>query len=144
MLKEFRDFAIKGNVVDLAVGIIIGTAFGKIVSSLVGDVIMPPLGMLIGKVDIKDKFIPLTTEAEKFTTVKAAMDAGAPILKWGMFVTTVIDFLLVAFAVFMVVQLITRLRPPPPPAPPSTKDCPACAMPVPVKAVKCGHCQSAV
>ena len=142
MLKEFRDFAVKGNVVDLAVGIIIGAAFGKIISSLVGDVIMPPLGLLIGKVDIKDKFIPLSTEAEKFTSVKAAMDAGAPVLRWGMFVTTVIDFLLVAFAVFMVVKLVTRMRPPPPPAPPSTKDCPMCAMPVPMNAVKCGHCQS--
>lgn len=144
MLKEFKAFAIKGNVVDMAVGVVIGAAFGAIVTSLVNDVMMPPLGLLIGKVDFKEKFIPLSADAEKYVTVKAATDAGAPILKYGMFLNTCINFLIVAFAVFIAVKLISKLLPPPPPPPPAMKDCPQCAMPVPVKAVKCGHCQSSL
>lgn len=142
MFKEFKDFAVKGNVVDMAVGVIIGAAFGGIVTSLVNDVIMPPIGILVGKVDFKDKFIPLSDEAMRFTSSKAAMDAGAPILRWGMFLNTLINFLFVAGAIFLVVKFINRLRPPAPPPPAATKDCPMCAMAVPIKAVKCGHCQS--
>ncbi len=115
MLKEFKEFAIKGNVVDMAVGVIIGAAFGKIVTSLVADIIMPPLGLLIGKVDFKDKFLPLNEEAAKALSLKDAADKGLPVLRYGVFLNSVIDFLLVAMAIFIVIKLIAKLRPPAPP-----------------------------
>lgn len=108
VLQEFREFAVKGNAVDLAVGLILGAAFGKIVSSLVDDVIMPPIGYLLGKVDFSDLFITLT--GDSYPTVQAAKDAGAPVIGYGMFVNTVINFLIVAFAVFMLVKWINHLR----------------------------------
>lgn len=108
ILKEFREFAVKGNAVDLAVGLILGAAFGKIVSSLVDDVIMPPIGYLLGKVDFSDLFITLT--GDSYPTVQAAKEAGAPVIGYGMFVNTVINFLIVAFAVFMLVKWINHLR----------------------------------
>jgi large conductance mechanosensitive channel len=140
MLKEFREFAIKGNAVDLAVGVIIGAAFGKIVSSLVADIVMPPIGMLLGKVDFSNLFLNLT--GTHYNSLKEAKDAGAATLNYGVFLNNVLDFLIVAFSVFLIVRQINRLRGPAPAPPPATKDCPSCLMAIPLKATKCGHCTS--
>lgn len=144
MLKEFKEFAMRGSVLDLAVGVIIGAAFGKIVASLVDDVLMPPLGRLIGHVDFSNLFLSLSEK--HFETLAAAKAAGAPTLNYGNFINTVINFLIVAFAIFVVVRSVNRWMPKPvAPAPPvTTKDCPQCAMPIPMAAKKCGHCTSAV
>jgi large conductance mechanosensitive channel len=136
VLKEFKAFAMKGNVVDLAVGVIIGAAFGKIVSSLVEDVIMPPIGRLLGHVDFSGLFINL---GEKTYETLAA--ASAPTLNYGIFINAVINFVIVAFAVFMLVQQVSRwTNKPEAPATPTTKDCPQCAMTIPLAAKRCGHC----
>ena len=140
MLKEFREFAIKGNAVDLAVGVIIGAAFGKIVSSLVADIVMPPIGMLLGKVDFSNLFLNLT--GTHYNSLKEAKDAGAATLNYGVFLNNVLDFLIVAFCVFLIVRQINRLRGPAPAPAPATKDCPSCLMAIPLKATKCGHCTS--
>lgn len=146
MLKEFKEFAVKGNVVDMAVGVIIGAAFGKIVTSVVNQVIMPPLGLMTGNVDFSNKGVMLDEKAKALAaqglSVKEIVDKGGSVLQYGAFINTVVDFVLVAIAIFVMVKLISRMRPPPPPPPPATKDCPQCAMPVPVKALKCGHCLS--
>ncbi|HTZ33723.1 MAG TPA: large conductance mechanosensitive channel protein MscL [Methylomirabilota bacterium] len=142
MLKEFKEFAMRGNVLDMAVGIIIGAAFGKIVSSAVDDVIMPPVGRLVGKVDFSNLFINLTP-AKPCETLAACKAAGAATLNFGSFINQVINFLIVAFAVFLLVRAVNRWVPKPPP-PPAMKDCPQCAMPIPAGAKKCGHCTSAV
>ena len=135
MVKEFRDFAMKGNVVDMAVGIIIGAAFGKIVSSLVGDVIMPPIGLLMGNVDFSSLAF----------TLKDATDASPAVtIKYGLFINTIIDFVIVAFAIFMVIKQMNRLKKPAPAPVVTTKDCPHCLMSVPLKATKCGHCTSEI
>src|SRR5712691_8378995 len=129
----------RGNVLDMAVGVIIGAAFGKIVSSLVEDVIMPPIGRLLGPVDFKDLFINLS--GKSFETLKAAKDAGMATLNYGLFLNTVINFLIVAFAVFLLVQQVNRwTKKAEAPAAPTTKDCPQCAMPIPIAARRCGHC----
>ncbi len=141
MLKEFKEFAMRGNVLDLAVGVIIGAAFGKIVSSLVDDMLMPPLGRILGRVDFSNLFINLGDKS--FDTLAAAKAAGAPTLNYGNFINTIINFLIVAFSIFLVVRSVNRWMPKPP-APVTTKDCPQCAMPVPVAAKKCGHCTSAI
>ena len=141
MLKEFKEFAMRGSVLDLAVGVIIGAAFGKVVSSLVDDVIMPPLGRLVGKVDFSNLFLSLN--GTHYDLLKDAKAAGAPTLNYGMFFNTIINFLIVAFAIFLVVRAVNRWMPKPA-APVTTKDCPQCAMPIPVAAKKCGHCTSAV
>jgi large conductance mechanosensitive channel len=125
MLKEFKEFAMRGNVIDLAVGVIIGAAFGKIVTSLVSDIIMPPIGLILGNVDFSDLFVNLDM-SKTFASVAEAEAAGAPIIKYGLFINTVIDFLIVAFVIFMVIRGINRLRrkqeaAPPPPPPPSTE-----------------------
>jgi large conductance mechanosensitive channel len=141
MLKEFKEFAMRGNVVDLAVGVIIGAAFGKIVSSLVEDVIMPPIGLLLGKVDFSGLFINLSST--HFDSIKAAKAATPPqpTLNYGIFINNVINFLLVAFAVFLVIhQVNRRTRKPEAPPEPTTKDCPQCAMAIPLAAKRCGHC----
>ena len=139
MLKEFKEFAMRGNVVDLAVGVIIGAAFGKIVSSLVEDVIMPPIGRLLGHVDFSGLFINLSDKS--YETLPAAKAAGAPTLNYGIFLNTVINFLIVAFAVFLVVQQVNRwTRKPAVAVAPTTKDCPQCAMSIPIAAKRCGHC----
>lgn len=139
MFKEFKAFAMRGNVLDMAVGVIIGAAFGKIVSSLVEDVIMPPIGRLLGPVDFKDLFINLS--GKSYETLKAAKDAGAATLNYGLFLNTVINFLIVAFAVFLLVQQVNRwTKKPEAPAAPTTKDCPQCAMTIPIAAKRCGHC----
>jgi len=139
VLKEFKEFAMRGNVVDLAVGVIIGAAFGKIVASLVEDVIMPPVGRLLGHVDFSGLFINLSDKS--YETLAAAKAAGASTLNYGIFVNSVINFLIVAFAVFMVVQQVSRwTKKPEAPAAPTTKDCPQCAMTIPLAAKRCGHC----
>lgn len=138
MLKEFKEFAMRGNVVDMAVGIIIGGAFGKIVSSLVNDVIMPPIGVLLGNVDFSDLAI----------TLKAATaETEAVVIKYGAFINTVLDFVIVAFAIFMVIKQMNRLKKPEPaaaPAAPTTKDCPKCYSAVPIKATRCPFCTSEI
>ncbi len=141
MFKEFKEFAMRGSVLDLAVGVIIGAAFGKVVSSLVDDVLMPPLGRVIGRVDFSNLFINLSET--HYDTLVAAKAAGAPTLNYGNFLNTIINFLIVAFAIFLLVRAVNKWLPKPP-APVTTKDCPQCAMPIPVVAKKCGHCTSAV
>jgi len=140
MFKEFKEFAMKGNVLDMAVGIIIGAAFGKIVSSFVADVLMPPLGLLMGGVDFANKF--LTLKGGAFETLDAAQKAGSVTMNYGLFINTVIDFLIIAFAIFLLVKQVNRLKRQPAAAPPSTKDCPYCLSAVPIKATRCAHCTS--
>src|SRR6267143_1367049 len=141
MFKEFKAFAMRGNVLDMAVGVIIGAAFGKIVSSLVEDVIMPPIGRLLGPVDFSGLFINLS--GKSFETLAEAKKVGAATLNYGLFLNTVINFLIVALAVFLLVQQVNRLAPKPAPASaPATRDCPYCLSAVPVKATKCAHCTS--
>jgi large conductance mechanosensitive channel len=126
MLKEFKEFAMRGNVIDLAVGVVIGAAFGKIVTSLVNDIIMPPVGLLLGNADFSDLFVNLDM-SKSFASVAEAEAAGAPIIKYGLFINTVLDFMIVAFVIFMVIRGINKLQrkreaaPPPPPPPPSTE-----------------------
>jgi large conductance mechanosensitive channel len=139
MLKEFKEFAMRGNVLDMAVGIIIGAAFGKIVTSFVEDVMMPPLGRLIGPVDFSSRFISISTM--HFDTIAAAKAAGVPTLNYGIFLNNVINFLIVAFAVFLLVRMVNRwTTKPAAPVAPTTKDCPQCAMSIPIQAKRCGHC----
>lgn len=141
MFKEFRDFAVKGNVIDLGVAVIMGAAFGPIVTSLVNDIIMPPIGLLVGGVDFKDYFVVLNDQT--FPNLAAAKEAAAPVIAYGNFINIVISFLIVAFAVFLLIKQANRLKKPaPPPAPPSTKECPYCLNAVPLKAIRCGHCTS--
>jgi large conductance mechanosensitive channel len=139
MLKEFKEFAMRGNVMDLAVGVIIGAAFGKIVASLVVDVIMPPIGRLLGHVDFSNLFISLN--GSHYDTLAAAKAAAAPTVNYGLFLNTIINFLIVALAVFLVIQQVNRWgKKPAPAAAPTTKDCPQCAMTIPLAAKRCGHC----
>ena len=142
MLKEFKEFAMRGNVIDMAVGIIIGAAFGKIISSLVADVIMPPIGLLMGNVDFSDLFINLS--GQDYMSLAAAKEAGAPTINIGVFINTVLDFAIVAFAIFLLIRAINQLKrkEEATPAAPTTKDCPFCLSSVPIKATKCGHCTS--
>jgi large conductance mechanosensitive channel len=141
VFKEFKDFAMRGSVLALAIGVIIGVAFGKVVSSLVDDVLMPPLGRLIGRVDFSNLFINLSDT--HYDTLAAAKAAGAPTLNYGNFLNTIINFLIVAFAIFILVRAVNKWLPKAP-APVTTRECPQCAMPIPVVAKKCGHCTSAV
>jgi large conductance mechanosensitive channel len=139
MLKEFKAFVMRGSVLDLAVGVIIGAAFGKIVSSLVDDILMPPIGRALGHVDFSSLFINLSDKS--FDSLAAAKAAGAPTLNYGLFLNTIINFLIVAFCVFLLIQLVNRwFIKPPAPAAPTTKDCPQCAMSIPIQAKRCGHC----
>ncbi|HEY9505925.1 MAG TPA: large-conductance mechanosensitive channel protein MscL [Gemmatimonadales bacterium] len=144
MLKEFKEFAMRGNVLDLAVGIVIGGAFGTIVKSLVDDVIMPPIGLLLGNVDFSDLFLLLKAgpkAAPPYATLAEAQAAGAVTINYGLFFNAVIAFLIVAFAVFLVVRAANRLQPKEVPAA-TTKDCPYCRMAVPLAATRCPHCTS--
>ena len=146
MLKEFREFAMRGNVLDMAVGIIIGAAFGTIVNSLVQDVIMPPIGLLLGNVDFSNIFVVLKEGkvAGPYASVAAAKSAGAVTINFGVFVNTIITFLIVAFAVFLLIRTINRLRrqeEAPPPVP-TTKECTYCFSSIPVKATRCPQCTS--
>ena len=139
MLKEFKEFAMRGSVIDLAVGVIIGAAFGKIVSSLVDDIIMPPIGKLLGHVNFTDLFINLGSV--HYATLLDAKAKGAPTLNYGLFLNTIINFLIVAFCIFLVVQQVNRWSKKPAPADaPTTKECPQCAMTIPIQAKRCGHC----
>ena len=143
MLKEFKEFAMKGNVLDMAIGIIIGAAFGKIVTSLVGDVLMPPIGKLMGNLDFSNLFLAL--DGKSYASLAAAKAAGAPTVNYGLFVNTVIDFVIVAFVIFLLVKQINRLKkePPAPPAP-ATKECTYCLSTIPQKATRCPNCTSEV
>ena len=141
--KEFKEFAVKGNVLDMAIGVTIGTAFGKIVSSLLSDVLMPPIGLLMGRVDFSSLFISLN--GQQYPSLTAAKTAGAPTLNYGLFLNTTLDFTLVAFVIFMVVKQINRLKrqaPPPAPAAPTTKECRFCLSTIALKATRCPHCTS--
>jgi len=142
MMQEFKEFAVKGNVVDLAVGVIIGGAFGKVVSSFVSDVVMPPIGMAMGKVNFTDLFIDLSGQG--FTSLKAAKDAGAPVISYGIFINTIIDFIIIALVIFLVIKQINRMKKEPAPAPPNTKDCPYCCSAIPIPAKRCPQCTSEV
>ena len=143
MLDEFRKFAMRGNVVDMAIGIIIGAAFGKIVDSLVKDLIMPPVGLLLGRVDFANLFVVLKP-GEKgpppYATIAQAHDAGAVTLNYGQFINNVVTFIIVAFAVFLIVRAANRLKPADAAAAPTTKDCPYCRMAIPIGASRCPHC----
>jgi large conductance mechanosensitive channel len=142
MLKEFKEFAMRGNVVDMAVGIIIGAAFGKIVSSIVKDIIMPPIGKLMGNVDFSDLFINLSSGS--FASLTEAQKAGAVTINYGLFINTVLDFIIVAFAIFLLVRAMNQLKKKEEPAPVTTKECPECLSTIPMKAKRCAHCTSAV
>jgi large conductance mechanosensitive channel len=142
MLKEFREFAARGNVIDLAVAVIIGAAFGKIVASLVNDIVMPPIGMALGRVDFASLFVAL--DGQHYPSVAAAKAAGAPTINYGIFLNTVLEFIVVAFVVFLLVRQINRLKGPAPAAAPVTRECPYCLSSIPVKATRCPFCTSDV
>ena len=145
MFKEFKEFAIKGNAVDMAVGIIIGAAFGSIITSLVKDLIMPPIALITGGLDWSNKFVILRDApgGAPFTTVADAAKAGAITWNYGNFVTLVVNFLIVAFCIFLLVRAINNMRRPKPgAADPVSKECPFCSMPIPIKATRCPHCTS--
>jgi large conductance mechanosensitive channel len=145
MFKEFKDFAVKGNVVDMAVGIIVGASFGTIVSSLVADVLMPPIGLLMGRVDFSNLFFVLKEGLSvpgPYNSVAAAKAAGAVTINYGLFVNQIISFIIVAFAVFVLVYNINKLKKQPAAAAPNTKECPFCASSIPLKATRCPLCTS--
>ena len=140
MYKEFKEFIMRGNVIDLAIGIIIGAAFGKIVTSFVSDVLMPPIGLLLGKVDFTNLFINLS--GTPYDTLKAAKDAGAPTVNYGLFLGTIVDFLIVAFVIFLIIKQINRMKRNADEPAPDTRDCPFCLSSIPIKATRCAHCTS--
>jgi large conductance mechanosensitive channel len=140
MWKEFKEFALRGSVLDLAVGIIIGVAFGAIISSLVKDIIMPPIGLLLGRINFADLYINLTSTS--YPNLKAAQDASAATINYGLFINTVINFLLIALVLFFVIKGINKMKKPAPVAAPTTKECPYCLTAVPMKATRCPACTS--
>jgi large conductance mechanosensitive channel len=140
MLKEFKEFAIRGNVLDMAIGIIIGAAFGKIITSFVSDILMPPIGLLLGKLDFSSLYLNIS--GKSYDTLAAAKAAGAATINYGVFLNGVIDFLIVAFLVFLLVRQVNRWKGPLPAAAPSTKDCSYCCTAIPLKATRCPHCTS--
>ena len=143
MWKEFKEFIMRGNVIDLAVGIVIGAAFGAVVNSLVKDIIMPPIGLLLGKINFTDLFINIS--GTPYSSLKAAQDAGAATINYGVFINTIINFIIVALAIFFVVKAVNRMRKPAPaaaPAAPTTKECPHCFTQIPLKATRCPNCTS--
>ncbi|MFH1372963.1 MAG: large conductance mechanosensitive channel protein MscL [bacterium] len=147
MMKEFKEFAVKGNVMDMAVGIIIGAAFGTIVKSFVADVIMPPIGLLLGNVDFSNLFMILKDGAQglgSYATLTDAQAAGAVTLNYGQFINTIISFMIIAFAIFLVIKNMNKMKreEPAPAAEPTTKDCPFCLSAIPIKAVRCPNCTS--
>ncbi len=143
MLKEFKEFALKGNVIDMSVGIIIGASFGKIVSSFVADILTPPLGLLLGRVDFTSLFVSIS--GKQYASLPEAKAAGAATLNYGLFLNNLFDFVLVAFALFMLIRWVNRLNRAPAPVPtaaPATKECPECLSAVPIMARRCAHCTS--
>ena len=146
MLREFKEFAMRGNVIDMAVGIVIGAAFGSIVTSLVNDIIMPPIGLLLGGVDFASLFILLKAgdPAPPYASLVDAQAAGAVSINYGLFINAVISFIIVAFAVFLIIRAINRMRreEEAPPAAPTTRECPYCLSTIPIKATRCPHCTS--
>jgi large conductance mechanosensitive channel len=144
MLKEFKEFAMKGNMLDLAIGLILGAAFGAIVASLVNDVLMPPIGLLLGKVDFKDLFVALN--GQTYASLADAKKASAPVLAYGAFLNTIINFLIVAFVAFLIVKQVNKLSKPKAAAEaaPSTKECPFCASTIAIKAIRCPNCTSEI
>jgi large conductance mechanosensitive channel len=143
MLKEFKAFAMRGNVIDLAVGVIIGAAFGKIITSFVNDILMPPIGLLMGKVDFTNLYVSLT--GAKYTSLAEAQEAGAPTLNYGLFINNIIDFLIVAFIIFLMIRAINRLsRKEEKPAEVTTRECPFCQTSISKKATRCPNCTSEV
>jgi large conductance mechanosensitive channel len=141
MLREFKEFVMRGNVVDLAIAVVIGAAFGKIITSFVEDVLMPPIGLALGNVDFSNLFLNLS--GKEYPSVAAAKAAGAATLNYGIFFNQVINFLIIAFAIFLLIKQLNRLQKPAPAAPaPATKDCPYCLTAIPIKATKCAHCTS--
>jgi large conductance mechanosensitive channel len=140
MWKEFKAFMARGNVLDLAVAVVIGAAFGKIVSSFVDELLNPVLGLLLGKVDLANLYVSLNGQA--YPSLAAAKEAGAPVLAYGLFLNNVVNFVIVAFAIFLMVRAANRFKAPEAAAPATTRDCPYCLMPVPLAATRCGHCTS--
>ena len=140
MFKEFKEFTMKGSVLDLAIGIIMGIAFGAIIKSLVDDIIMPPIGLLLGNINFADLFINLSGKA--YPSLKAAKDAGAATINYGLFLNTVINFIIIAFVIFLLVRQINRMKREPAPAAPTTKECTYCLSAIPVKATRCPNCTS--
>ncbi len=140
MLQEFKKFVMRGNVFDLAVGIIIGGAFGKIVTSFVNDILMPPIGAILGKVDFSSLFINLS--GEKYASLAAAQEAGAATINYGMFLNTILDFLIVALVIFLLIRQVNKLKKEEPAAAPITKPCPYCKTDIPLTATRCPHCTS--
>ncbi len=142
MFKEFKTFILRGNVLDLAIDVIIGAAFGKIVASVVGDLLNPVIGLALGKIDFSNLFIALN--GGTYATLADAKKAAAPTLNYGIFINTVIEFVIVAFVIFLIVKQVNRFMPPPPPAPPApaTKECPECLSSIPAKAKRCAQCAS--
>jgi large conductance mechanosensitive channel len=140
MWKEFKEFAVKGNAIDLAVGVVIGAAFGGIVNSLVKDIIMPPIGLLTGGLDFTNMFVVLKPSGASFATLADANKAAAVTWNYGNFITLAINFLIIAFCIFLVVKGVNRMKKPAPAAAPVAKDCPACTMSIPIKATRCPHC----
>ncbi|HEV8439658.1 MAG TPA: large conductance mechanosensitive channel protein MscL [Methylomirabilota bacterium] len=141
MWNDFKAFVMRGNVLDLAVAVVIGAAFGAIITSFVSDVLMPPLGLALGRVNFADLFVALNRQS--YPSLAAAKAAGAPTINYGAFINTILNFLIVAFAVFLVIRQVNRFtaKPAPPPSP-TTRDCPFCLMAIPLKATRCGHCTS--
>src|SRR5260221_478738 len=142
MLKDFKAFIMRGNVVDLAVGVIIGAAFGAVITSLVKDIIMPPIGMLLGGVDFANLFVSLN--GQFFQSLADAQKAGAPTINYGLFINTLINFLIIAAVIFLLVRAISRLMPPPPPPASTTRECPYCLTSIPKAATRCSACTSEV
>jgi large conductance mechanosensitive channel len=140
MLKEFKEFIMRGNVLDLAVAVIIGGAFGKIVTSFVNDIIMPPIGLLLGKMDFAHLFIDLSGKA--YPSLAAAQEAGAPTINYGVFISAIIDFLIISLVIFLVLKAVNQMKKPAPAATPTTKACPYCCTDIPIPATRCPHCTS--
>ncbi|MEE9618257.1 MAG: large conductance mechanosensitive channel protein MscL [Anaerolineae bacterium] len=142
MLQEFKEFTMRGNVLDMAIGVIIGAAFGKIITSFVNDILMPPIGLLLGRVDFSNLFVNLS--GQPYGSLEEAQAAGAATINYGLFLNTVLDFIIVAFVVFLLIRRVNRLKREPEalPAEPTTKECPYCLSTVPLKATRCPHCTS--